>query len=343
MRQLHVLVPDGIDDPDRPSGGNRFDRLVLKGLAADGWDLQEHEVSGTWDGDPARAGAAVESILASIPERAVLLVDSLVATQAAVRLAVRARSAPVALLVHTPFPDMDPVLGVAAAVIVTSNWTRDRFVGAGVSARRLHVAVPGADPAPLAIGSSNAGSLLTVGAVVPGKGYDVLLDALEFLDDLDWHATWVGPLDRDVEFVASLRSRIGSSWLSDRIELVGPLADPGPAYEKADLLVHPTRAESFGLVVTEALARGLPVVASRVGGVPEALGRVGRGELPGQLIPAADARALSGALRRWLAEPWWQARLRAAARVRRSELRPWPDTVDAVAGVLESLVPDIVA
>ena len=93
-------------------------------------------------------------------------------------------------------------------------------------------------------------------------------------------------------------------------------------YAAADALVLATRAESYGMVVTEALARGLPVLATAAGGLPEALGRLPDGRVPGVLVPPDDPAALAAALRRWLTD----ARHRAAPARRRGRGagRRWP-------------------
>jgi glycosyltransferase involved in cell wall biosynthesis len=90
------------------------------------------------------------------------------------------------------------------------------------------------------------------------------------------------------------------------------------------------------MVVTEALARGLPVVATAVGGVPEALGEVD-GTRPGVLLPPDEPAALAAALRRWLVDGDHRAALRAAAVRRRPTLTTWAETSARVATVLEGL------
>jgi glycosyltransferase involved in cell wall biosynthesis len=117
---------------------------------------------------------------------------------------------------------------------------------------------------------------------------------------------------------------------------VGPrtIAALDQAYSAADALVLATRVESYGMVVSEALARGLPVLATSVGGLPEALGRLPGGRRPGLLVPPGDAAALAAALRRWLTDASLRGRLRHAARQRRTTLRGWPVTSDRVSRVL---------
>ena len=111
-------------------------------------------------------------------------------------------------------------------------------------------------------------------------------------------------------------------------------ADLDRSYAAADLLVLASRAETYGMVVTEALARGLPVVAAEVGGVPEALGHGADGMPPGLLVPPGDPAALGAALRAWLGDAELRRRLRRAARERRASLAGWSTTTSIVAGVL---------
>ena len=305
MTTVHVVVPEGIDDPARPSGGNVYDRHLFRGLAAIGWTVHEHTAP---DG---------------IPDGAVVLVDGLVASPALVR---HARGARLVVLVHMPIGDRaeGEVLSAADAVITTSAWSRRRLLEAHtLPAERVHVAEPGVEPAALAPGSASGGGLLCVAAVIPGKGHDVLLDGLATLTDLSWHCVCIGTLERDPAFADAVRGR-------GLAEFAGPRtgAELDRAYAAADLLVLPSRREAYGMVVTEALARGLPVVASDVGGVREALGG------GGLLVPPDDPAALATALRAWLTDGALRERLRAAARERRAALPRWEATTAVVAGVL---------
>jgi glycosyltransferase involved in cell wall biosynthesis len=228
-------------------------------------------------------------------------------------------------------------MATAAGVVATSRWTRDWLVGHhGVPAERIRVAVPGVDAAPPAPGTEPGGALLCVAAVTPGKGHDVLLAALSRVADLSWTCTCVGALGVDAGFATGLRRQVDESGLGDRITFSGPLtgAPLDRAYAAADVLVLPSRAETYGMVLAEALARGLPVVCTDVGGVAEVLGPAGDPDRPGLLVPVGDAAALAEALRAWLSDPALRARLRRSARLRGESLPRWPDAARAVSEAL---------
>jgi glycosyltransferase involved in cell wall biosynthesis len=312
VSEVHFIVPEGVDDPARPSGGNTYDRRLRDGLGELGWTVHMHGIDA----------------LERIPDHAVVLLDGLIASPAPDVLVPHAGRLRQVVLMHMPIGDAREraVLEAAAAVITTSRWTGRRLRGLyGLPAERIHVAEPGVDPAPLAAGTDGGEALLCVAAVTPHKGHDVLLDALATVADLPWRCTCVGSLDRDPEFAAAVRRRANG-----HVGFTGPRTGPEleRAYSAADLLVLPSHAETYGMVVTEALARGVPVVATDVGGVSEALGD------GGLLVPPGDPAALGAALRAWLGDADLRERLRRAARERRGTLRGWAATTADVAGVL---------
>jgi glycosyltransferase involved in cell wall biosynthesis len=321
---VHAVLPNDIDDPAAPSGGNSYDRRVLRGLADLGWTVREHAVPGGWpDPRPAeRAGLARR--LATLPAGAVVLVDGLVASAVPDVLGPECRRLRLVVLVHRPLggDGERAALAAARAVIATSPWTRDRLDGLdGLDA--VFVATPGVDPAPLAPGSAAGTRLLCVAAVTRHKGHDLLAAALA---GLGARCRCVGSLTRDPAFVATLPT--------DRLELLGPLvgAELAAAYAEADLLVLPSRGETYGMVVTEALAHGIPVLATAVDALPRTLGTAPDGSVPGLLVAPAE---LAGALRRWLADAGLRDRLRRSARDRRGTLTGWDVTARQVAAVLE--------
>jgi glycosyltransferase involved in cell wall biosynthesis len=344
---VHVVVPGGIDDPARPSGGNAYDRQVCRALAEIGWPVDVHVVAGSWPRPDAAAYAALAGVVQRIPDGALALLDGLVASTAAEVLVPQANRLRLVALVHMPLgqgtADSEArtregaVLSAAASVVTTSAWSRRTLLELySLPGDRVHVAEPGVDAAPLSPGTRTGGSLLCVAAVIPGKGHDVLLDALATMTDLSWDCLGVGSLDRDPAYAASLRRRVLDDELGDRVRFPGPRigADLDRTYASADLLVLASRAETYGMVVTEALARGLPVVAADVGGVAEALGHGTGGIKPGLLVPPDDPATLAAALRAWLGDAEVRLAWRRAARERRASLPGWSTTTSALAGVL---------
>ena len=342
-----MVVPEGIFDPVRPSGGNTFDRQVCRGLTAAGWAVHVHEVTGSWPWPDAASCAALVDAVSRIPDGAVVLIDGLVASPVPDVLVSEADRLRLVALVHMPLGHgtaddgarerEGAVLASAQAVVTTSAWARRVLLELySLQGDRVHVAEPGADAADLASGSATAGALLSVAAVIPGKGHDVLLDALARLVGFRWHCLCVGSLDRDPAFAEGLRRRVLDGGMEGRVHFPGPQTgtDLARSYGAADVLVLPSRAETYGMVVTEALARGLPVVAADVGGVPEALGYGAEGVRPGLLVPPDDPAALRDALRAWLRDADLRRRLRRAARERRASLAGWSTTTSVVADVL---------
>jgi glycosyltransferase involved in cell wall biosynthesis len=339
VKTVYVVVPDGIDDPARSSGGNVYDRRVCDGLVAAGWTVHEHAVPGEWPLANRAARWALGAVLAGFPDAAVVIVDGLIASTVPEALVPAADRLRFVVLVHMPLGGERErsVFAAAEAVIVTSDWTRQWLVAEhALSPDRVQVAEPGVDPAHLVPGSAAGGELLCVAAVTPTKGHDVLVAALSSIADRSWHCVLVGSTARDPGFVARVAQQARESGIEARIQFTGPRTgeDLAKSYAEADLVVLATRAETYGMVVTEALAHGLPVVASAVGGLPEALGRAADGTRPGLLVPPDDPAALADALSQWLDDGELRRRLRLAARERRGTLPAWSDTVRRVDRVL---------
>ncbi len=349
MKRLAFVMPESLDDPRRPSGGNVYDRRVADGLRAGGWAVTEHPVPGRWPCPDDAARRALEAVLAACPSGSAVLVDGLVASAATEVLAPHLDRLRLVVLVHLPLGSVGPagprsraaereavVLRAASAVLTTSTWTADWVRRSyAVPAARVHVATPGVDPADTARCTPSGGRLLCVAAVTHGKGHDVLVEALSGVRDLAWECTCVGSLDVEPRFAARVRSEAAERGLHDRLRFVGPLVGPAlaQAYAAADLCVLPSRGETYGMVLVEALARGMPVLAPDAGGVPEALGD---DPLPGVLVRPGDPAALGAALRDWLEDPDRRAALRSAAATRRGRLQGWEQTTARVVAALTS-------
>ncbi|HEY2640864.1 MAG TPA: glycosyltransferase family 4 protein [Streptosporangiaceae bacterium] len=347
--RVHVVVPDGFDNPGQPTGGNIYDRRVCTGLAEAGWEVLVATVAGAWPVPDPGARADLARIVSAIPDGDIALIDGLIASPAAAQLLPHAGRIRMTVLLHMPLATaLDTrheasaqyservVLRAATGVVVTSEWTRQQVLARyEIPACRVHVAQPGVDRVAVPARPVR-GHLICVGTLGRHKGQDLLVEALAELGDLDWHCVLAGPLDRDPDFVDRLQARITRLGYGHRVRLAGVLtgAALSRAYTTADLLVAPSRSETYGMAVTEALAHGVPVIAAAVGGLPEALGASTDGTRPGHLIPSGDPAALAAAIRDWLADERHRHRLRAAARKRRSNLGGWEQTTQDIANAL---------
>jgi glycosyltransferase involved in cell wall biosynthesis len=339
---VHVVLPGDVDDVTLPSGGNVYDRRLCEGLPG----VHETAVSGSWPSPACTAGLA--GALAAIPDGEVVLLDGIVACGVPEVVVPQARRLRVVVLVHLPLADeiglapgeaarLDAcereTLRAAHAVIVTSPWSAHRVIEHHeLPPEKVHVVPPGTDPAPLAPGTDGVHQLLCVASVTPGKGQHLLVEALAEIDG-PWRCTLAGPLRRNADYVARVRELIDRYGLGERIDLAGPLTGAAleSAYSTADLAILPSLGETYGMVVTEALARGIPVLATDVAQIAETVGD------GGMTVPPGNAPALARALRNWFGDSELRDALRSGARVRRGMLAPWTETSRRMAAVLARL------
>ncbi len=330
---LHVVVPGDIGTR---SGGYEYDRQIVDGLRRRGWSVTLVQLPGAYPfpTQPERRRATV--LLAAIPDGALTLVDGLAFGALRDEARLEAERLVLVALVHHPL-GLETGLGAAEsaqllaserdalrsarATVVTSPRTIDAVEQLGVLRDRIVVVEPGTEPKPAASGSrDDRTNLLCVASLTPRKGHDTLLDALERLIDLPWRLTCAGGAFGDPQWAASIRARGGSGALAGRVHFAGELSGPAldAAYDEADLFVLPTRYEGYGMVVGEALARGIPVVSTPTGGIAELIG-----DTAGFVIAPDDPPALAGVIRLFMTDGMIRTRMRQGALRARSRLRGW--------------------
>ncbi|MET4096423.1 glycosyltransferase family 4 protein [Arthrobacter sp. UYCu712] len=357
--RLRLVVPGNVW---HNSGGNVYNAALARELSGLGTEVETCPLDGGWPGgspaDRRRLGALLLDDSGTTGR--VTLVDGLLACGAPAELAAAAAAGrPAWILLHMPLEDAQlerRALQEAAGVICTSS-----FAAAELRARHgrdgITVAVPGARGAPLAAGSAPP-HLLAVAALLPNKDQPLLLAALSGLTDLPWTASLVGSDSADPAYAAQLRDTVRQLGLQDRIRTPGELR--GGALEAewaaADLSLLISRTETYGLVVTEAIARGVPVIVRAGTGAVEALAA---GTPPGvasgvrRAAPTAPARErpglpgtavalgtdpspLAGVLRTWLTDPSLRTRWRASAVAARDRLPGWDSTARTVLAALDA-------
>jgi glycosyltransferase involved in cell wall biosynthesis len=231
----------------------------------------------------------------------------------------------------------EKALARASHIVVTSRATRRIIVdNMGVSPDKVTIAEPGTDPVQRATGTGAPLQILSVGAVLPRKGYDVLVEALAPLKDIEWRLTIAGALDRHAEAVASVQSAIRRHNLEDRVNLAGKVvpATLDRYFESADLFVSASLFEGYGMVLAEAMARGLPMVIAAGGAAAETAG-----EAVALHVEAGNVQELTSALRRALTDKKLRDRLADAAWEAGRTLPTWHETARRIAAVILGLHP----
>lgn len=331
----------------RGIGAAVYDRHVADGLRARGFDLRVVEIGGRLPQADDEARAAARCCIDALPQGGIVIVDH--TALPAFATADLDIPPPWIALVHHPVSIETGIrpeeatelaaieralLPLASAIVVPSLRTGRDLGELGIDPSRATVIRPGTEPAPIAPGSTPEGGLhlLCVASLIPRKGHAVLIEALARLRHLRWELTCVGSLGQDPHTVAHVRLLIDQHGLAERCRLIDerPLEDMGELYAAADLVVLASYHEGYGMVLGESLARGMPVVATQAGAIPEVVPRDA-----GILVPPGDAEALAMALREVMTDDGLYRRLRAGAEAAREWLPSWEDAVAAFADLLD--------
>jgi glycosyltransferase involved in cell wall biosynthesis len=340
-------------DLDTPTGGYGYARRVIELLPS--WGIRPRHVAlpAAFPAPALRDLAETERLLRDTPAASTLVIDGLAYGAMPVDL-IQRLGRQVFALVHHPLclerglstdrcamlkASETAALALALHVIATSATTarilRSDFA---VPEERMTVAEPGTDPAPRAIGSSSSGpvQLLAAGSIIPRKGYDVLVCALDRLPPSRWELTIAGATDRSPETANTLRAQIRRSQGASQIRLAGALNQNALAelYARSDLFVMSSYYEGYGMVLTEALARGLAIVTTTCGAAAE---RLPTGAA--LKVPPGDVGLLANALRKAIEDAPLRKSLADEAWAAAETLPRWENTARTIATVLKSLAP----
>jgi glycosyltransferase involved in cell wall biosynthesis len=307
---MHVslIVPAPFDTI---SGGYGYDRRIVAGLRASGHEVDVVELIGAFPLADDFARDAACAAWDRLPQQTKPVIDGLALPAfRGLEDAISARGT-IGLIHHpvsleTGLNDADRAalaeierrfFARMTRLIVTSDTTAETITASfHIPPERIRTVVPGTDDVPRCTGSGGQTcEILSIGTLVPRKGHDVLLRALARLFDLDWHLTIVGSPDRDPAHAHGLMALAEELTIAHHVRFAGELV--GEALETvwrgADLFALATHYEGYGMVIAEALKRGLPVVVTNGG----AAGALITPE-SGCVCPAGDRDQVSKSLRR---------------------------------------------
>ena len=346
MKKLVVAAPG---DLSTATGGFVYDRRLVAELVSLGWNIEVLDLGNGFPRPTAQMRSDAAMTLAALPHGLRVVVDGLaLGALPEVAQALRDTHRLIAL-VHHPLAletglsakestalraSEQAALACTRHVVATSTTTmRILAEDFRVPSARLSVIEPGTDtPVTVPRWRADVVALLAVGAVVPRKGYDVLVTALARIAHLPWRLTIAGDLSRSPATVALLRAEIAQSGLADRIVLRGVAAahELASLFARSDIFVLATRFEGYGMAFTEALSHGLPVVGTKIGALEQTVPANA-----GVLVPVDDAEGLADALRYLIERPEERERLAAGARA--SVFPSWREQATRFATVLENL------
>ncbi|MTI17701.1 glycosyltransferase [Rhodobacteraceae bacterium RKSG542] len=346
-RTLYFVIPGALDSP---TGGYAYDRRIMAELRLLGWHVEHVKLGDTFPLCEIADREHAHACFAKFPDGATVLVDGLAfGVLPEVAQAHCARLRLFALVHHPLFMEegISPPIGEAyraleqkalnncTAAITTSRQTattlREVF---NVPVQKAFVVEPGTDlPSEISSRSANGHlKLLCVGSLIPRKGQILLLEALEQLQSYDWELQLVGSLDFDRTYAEDVRKKLEQSGLAKRVSMLGAVNQPqlDILYRCADVFVLPSLYEGYGMAFTEALAHGLPIIASGEGAV--------RQTLPSDAclyFEARDVEALRHHLQLIFEDPETRMRLAQAARAGARHLPTWTSAAQKLSKILE--------
>jgi len=360
-QHLHLVVPGRLD---QRTGGYRYDARMVDGLRAQGWTVRVHPLEGRFPGTDTAAEQALKDTLATLPDVAWVVLDGLASGTFPGPLEAHTKRLRLITLVHHPLyqeTGLHPeqarhwktlearALVVCRGLIVSSPstgrhlraWLNPDAPGASSAGPAIRVVIPGTEVGVLDTTApvpprdpAAAPRLLCVASLVPRKGQDLLMQALGSLRNRAWTCDLVGSLDRDPGYVDRVRQAGETAGIADRIRFLGECDDARlhTLYATAGLFVLPSWHEGYGMVLTEAMAHGLPVVATTGGAIPDTVPAQA-----GLLVPPGAPAALAAALARLLDDPALRERLAQGARDLSRTLPNWTQAADRFAAAVVEL------
>jgi glycosyltransferase involved in cell wall biosynthesis len=348
LPDLHVVVPGALD---QRTGGYIYDACIIDGLRRMGWRVVVHELDGTFPEADETAYASLTRVLTDLPDNTCVVVDGLAMGGLPGPLRLHRDRLRILGLVHHPLADETGLdeyqrrclsaserdaLSVCRGVVVTSEKTASRLIAYGVPAARVCAVPPGTEPARLADGPGPGlpPQILCVGAVIPRKAQDVLVRALARLRERSWRCICAGSLTRNLTYVDEVQAQVLEVGLTERVRFIGECAPDtlDELYHSSSMFALPSYDEGYGMALSEALARGLPVVSTTGGAIPDTV-PVGSGVL----VPPGDDGALATILDDLLTDASRCQSLASAARRYAATLPNWDQAAAAFAVAVTAL------
>ena len=344
MTQAVFAIPG---DKDRKTGGFFYEATVLRGLNEAGLETEHLQLPDSFPNPTPQDMATTLAALRAIPKARPIILDGLVFGAIDPEGLAQVK-APVIAMIHHPLgletglsPERAAFLRaneaaalqhVAHTIVPSAHTARILVQDFGANSEQISVASPGFERPVVCRVPALPPLILSVGLLTARKGHDVLLDALAQLTDLAWRAVIVGRA-HDVDVARTLRARRDQLGLVDRVDFAGELDDVVLVdhFNAAHIFALATRYEGYGMVLSEAMLFGLPIVTCNAGAVPDTVGDAGI------LTQPDDPKAFANAIRGLLEDPEEARRYGRLSKERAEMLPTWTDTVSVFETVIRQI------
>ena len=354
MQQLIFVYPG---DLSAPTGGYAYDRRIIQGLEGLGWQIQLISLGEGYPFPDRTQIQYARSTLQNLPRGVPMVIDGLALGALPELAAEVAKRHPLIALIHHPLAfefglsdseiqllqqsETHALQQVVRVVANSPTTARDLNQHYGVPLEIIKVILPGTDrihilEPKIQRNEDHLGQvhLLSVGSIIPRKGFHHLIAALKPLIDLPWTLSIAGDTSRNAAVYARLMMDIKECHLEDRVKVLGAVSNEEleKQYAKADVFVLPSLFEGYGMVYAEAMAHGLPIIATTAGAIPDTVPQDA-----GLLVEPGDTSALTNALKALIQDPLHRARLSSGALRAAGQQPTWEHAVQQFAAVVSPL------
>lgn len=269
------------DDINTLTGGYIYNKYIVNGLNEKNYDVSVISLLGNFPNPTSSDLNKCSEILNTLPDKAFLVVDSLIlGFIPQLLIKIRERTSIIGLM-HLPlsidlksnkkqrlFLEEEKALELCKRIITTSFYTKILLTESGIDAEKILVAEPGTENYPKKENyPCNPYNLVCISNYHENKNQIALIKALKNLVEYNWEMNFFGR--SDTFYFRKLKELVYSYNLDKRIFLGGPLerSKISDIYLKSDLFILPTKFETYGMALTEALAHGIPVITTLTGGI----------------------------------------------------------------------------
>lgn len=338
-------------DINLPTGGYRYDKQILEAWEEGNKDVTLVAIKGEY---PLPSQTDITHALDEIEHLSdadVAVVDGLMGGAAPQFLQALAQKMTVVALIHHPLcleNGLDEKQASKLEVlerqglehvsqIITSSPTTSKTVCElfGYNPNKIHAVLPGVERGEISKGSgTDRINLLCVGSIIERKGHKDLLEALADLKQLNWQLDCIGSTDFNPELYVELEDMIKTKGLADKVTFHGEVSENKiiEAYSKADVFVLPSLYEGYGMAYAEAIVRGIPVIGTTAGAIPQTVPQT-----CGILVEPNNPQALSTALKRMIGDSDLRLQYQKSTLIAEPTFPTWQGSADKFYQILENI------